>query len=630
MSIYENNLSALSSVDKALASELRGITTNQLFEVYLPQGEIIDNVNIIDNRDSTPIHIEKNEVEQKLQSFIEYDNFYALYFFGIGSGVFLQKLLQNPNHKKIYVIEPEIELIYIALNLVDLSLEILNKRISIKHSPTIDFVAIKYLITRDSALYLKKYNLDIYSHYYDKYFDEIKRVNDLILLFFKHVLQDKGDSIKDTLDGLKHSANNMQKMFESPSLGQITRYLKGRKNAVMVATGPSLQKQLPLLKKYQDYFTILCVDASFPILSKHGIKPDVVLSMERVTESSKFYVDTPKEFHKDVIFMFATVCHEDTFNAVGDSTTVPFLRADRHNMELDLGEWGYLGSGLSSANYLYNFAINIGFENIVFIGQDLAYGKDGTSHAKGAVYGEDEIKIDDEKFAGYIKAYGGEGEVATMKYWKIFLNDLVVQIAAAKKYSIMHTYNATEGGAYIEGATEIPFAKFCENILDTTKVKEQIVLEYPSKEESDKAIKSYVKKQKDVIKYAKSVNKHAEKTFKAIERFLEKIQHFTLEDIEKKVKSSEVDELLQKIYQVRGKYANEIFLNVFSSLLESYLSYIDFELAAIKTMRENTAEAIKHKKINYIKINYEWLYRLFTSLSEILRILDDSLARIKY
>lgn len=631
MSIYENNLSALSKVDETLANELRSITTNELFEVYLPEGESVDNVNIIDNRDFTPIHIENTEITRKLEEYVEFDNYHSLYFFGIGTGVLFQKLLENPNHKKIYIFEPEIELIYIVLNLIDISQDIELKRIIIKKSTTLDYVAMKYLVDKYSSLYLKKYNLDIYSPYYDKYLDEIKRVNDLVLLHFKHVLQDKGDSIEDTLLGLKHSANNMQAMFEAPSLSQITDTLRGRKNAVMVATGPSLQKQLPLLKKYQDYLTILCIDASFPILAKNGIKPDIVLSMERVTESSKFYVDTPKEFHKDVNFLFASVCHEDTFNAIADGEVViPFLRADRQNIALDLKEWGYLGGGLSSANYLYNFAMNVNFENIVFIGQDLAYGKDGTSHSKGAVYGDNEIKIDDEKFAGYIKAYGGEGEVATMKYWKIFLNDLVVQISASKQYSTMDTYNATEGGAFIDGTIEIPFEKYCDEILDKSKIKDKINLTYPTKERSQEAIKNYLAKQNNTLKYARSVNKQAEKAFKSVEKFLGKIQHYSLEELENKLKAKDIEEQLSKIYQVRGKYANELFLDTFNSLLDSYLSYIDFELAAIKTMRENTPQAIKHKKINYIKINYEWLYRLFTSLTEILRILDDSIRRIKY
>ena len=95
MSIYENNLSALSKVDETLANELRSITTNELFEVYLPEGESVDNVNIIDNRDFTPIHIENTEITRKLEEYVEFDNYHSLYFFGIGTGVFFSKTIRK-------------------------------------------------------------------------------------------------------------------------------------------------------------------------------------------------------------------------------------------------------------------------------------------------------------------------------------------------------------------------------------------------------------------------------------------------------------------------------------------------------------------------------------------------------
>lgn len=58
---------------------------------------------------------------------------------------------------------------------------------------------------------------------------------------------------------------------------------------MIVSTGPSLYKQLPLLKEHADKITIFSVDASFPILVKHGIKPDVVVTLERVEPTADFF-----------------------------------------------------------------------------------------------------------------------------------------------------------------------------------------------------------------------------------------------------------------------------------------------------------------------------------------------------
>ena len=68
------------------------------------------------------------------------------------------------------------------------------------------------------------------------------------------------------------------------------------KTAIVVSTGPSLTKQIPLLKKIKDHVTIISVDASFPILEKHGIKPDFATVLERVPETANFFKNNDKEF----------------------------------------------------------------------------------------------------------------------------------------------------------------------------------------------------------------------------------------------------------------------------------------------------------------------------------------------
>jgi hypothetical protein len=627
LDIYQNNLVALSSVDKELAGKLHNISSNELFEVFLAENDSLEQLQIIDNRDKSVMHDSPNEIVHKLKMFEEYDNYHSLYFFGIGSGVFFEKLLKNQNHKKIYIFEPEIELIYIALNLIDFSYEILNKRVVIKHSASFNIYQAKRNISKDSSLYLKKYNLDIYSNYYEKYIDEIKRINSVILLFFKHILDDKGDSLDDTLVGYKYSTNRMLYMFEQPSISKVLNALKGKKHAVMVSTGPSLEKQLPLLKQYQDYFTILCVDASFPILYREGIRPDIVLAMERVPEVAKFFIDIPPKFYKGVIFMLATVCHDEVFDSIQEEGIIcPYLRADTHNISLGLDEWGYLGGGLCGANYLFNFAMNVDFENFVFIGQDLAFSKDGFSHAEGHVFGKDGEEFD-KTFDGYITAYGGHDEVATQKYWRIFLNDFVVQIAYLKEYKNMKVYNATEGGARIVGTIEVPFKTYCETILDISVSKELICVEYPSKEEIKRSKTLYFDKQNANLLLAKSVKKQARKCFDVVEKFLNKIQDMSDDIVLSEINDKELDNILDKIYLVREKYGEPKFINSFSTLFMSYLSHLDFDVAAVKTMRENTVHAIKLKKLNYIKVNYEWLYRLWASLDRIIEILESSLKR---
>jgi len=617
--IYEKNLAAIESKDHELGQLLKDIQTNKDFEVFL-RNDTSKDVDIVDVRDNSLINLSNEQQKQMLENLEKYDNYRSLYFFGLGDSLIYQKLLINPKHRTIMVFEPELEVIYIALNLFDLSEYIANNRLRIKLSSSLNESNINFWLDEKSKSYFKSYTLNIYSSYYDKYSQEIVRINKVILHTFKQMLHHQGDSLEDTLNGFKNSTNRILDMLKTPSLSRVVSAIGKRKNIVLVSTGPSLHKQLPQLKKVMNNITIMCADASLPILAKEGIQPDIVLSMERGSLTAKFYEQTSREFQKDTVVLLATVCHEDIFKNIQSDKLSIFMRADKHNQILGFDEWGYLGGGMSCANYLYNFFMNSQIENLVFIGQDLAYGKDGSSHSKNHVLGETEISTD--KMVGEIEAYGGRGTVKTMKYWHIFLKDFAFQIKYANEHLHKKTYNATEGGARIPGTIEIPFKEFCEKYIEMDNPKEEIVLEYPTKEEIQVSVQKYMKKKKEIIQIAKSTQKKAQKLFKKIEMFLDKIKDYNQEEMSN-VNMKEIEKIYNNIEEVRSKYESKAFQNIFSTLLASYINHLEFDILNINTMRENTKEAIKLKKINFIKVHYEWSYRLFMSLDKIVEILGD-------
>ncbi|EOH7148894.1 6-hydroxymethylpterin diphosphokinase MptE-like protein, partial [Campylobacter coli] len=82
---------------------------------------------------------------------------------------------------------------------------------------------------------------------------------------------------------------NLPQMITHPTYKELLNKRKGlSKTAIIVSTGPSLTKQLPLLKKYQNKATIFCADSSYPILAKHNIKPDYVCMLERTELTAEF------------------------------------------------------------------------------------------------------------------------------------------------------------------------------------------------------------------------------------------------------------------------------------------------------------------------------------------------------
>ena len=146
------------------------------------------------------------------------------------------------------------------------------------------------------------------------------------------------------------------------------------------------------------------------------------------------------------------------------------MRPFRHTTYFGLHKYGYLGIGMSAANMAYELAYHSKFEQVILIGQDLAYSEDGKSHASGHVLGENNVTYSETD--EYVTKYGGEGLIRTSRAWIMFRNFFEKDIEETKKNGVL-TINATEGGARIEGAVELPFKKAIEQYV-TKKRKKNI------------------------------------------------------------------------------------------------------------------------------------------------------------
>lgn len=616
MDIYKKNLQALKNVDIQLYKELLTIETNNQFEVFLTT-EDVSNANIINIQNYIPMYEGEAslEIQESLKKFQQFDNYPILYFFGLGNGSFYKKLLQNKKHQSVIVIEPELELIYIALNLVDFSTEILEGRIIIKLSRMVNKEYFIEYMSGKIKFFLRVYDFHIHSKYYDLYKNEIDRVNKNILEAFRYTMYILGNCADDSLIGFEHNLKNIPLMLQTPTLKELIENVYKRKSAVIVSTGPSLAKQLTLLKSVQDYITILCIDASFPILVKEGIKPDIVFSIERVPATGSFYKNTAKKAHENVIFSLATVCHNETINNIYGEKSF-FMRNDTYNTFFGFDDYGYLGGGQSAANFAFDFADKAKFENITFIGQDLAYGQDGASHSRDHIFGEDEVKND--KIIGYVEAYGGKGHVPTTTVWKAFLNSLILQISSAST----SVFNSTEGGARIPGTVEIKFTEFCEKFVSKDIKKELISLHKPLEKNIKENLEQYKLKKMEIEKIGKSMHKRSKKLYNEFQDFLLKIKDYSDEMILFQITDSKLDFYREELRKVKNKYNDEKFTMVYGSLLNAYIINFEYEVAEVYVMRENTELAKKKKKIAWIRVHKEWLYRVFTNIEAALKILE--------
>ncbi|EAH5231818.1 DUF115 domain-containing protein, partial [Campylobacter coli] len=297
------------------------------------------------------------------------------------------------------------------------------------------------------------------------YTQKIKILNYKLMETIKYIVLNKGNDPYDSIIGIKHTLNNIPKLLSHGIFQDFLKKRKGKvKNAIIVSTGPSLTKQLPLLKQYANKATIFCADSAYPILAKHNIKPDYVCMLERDDIVSKCFDNDFKEFDKGILFILASVVHKEVIEFLERNNRKYMLvhRPLHFAASLNLKEFGYIGVGASVANMAYELAASLRHENIIFIGQDLAYAEDGSSHPREHIYGNKGEKIRGEV---YTLAYGGEKQVRTQLTWNLFRQAFEKDIFWAKEKLKINTYNCTEGGARIEGTIEKPFKETCEALL---------------------------------------------------------------------------------------------------------------------------------------------------------------------
>ncbi len=624
MQFYEKNLQALITKNPQLEAKLYAISTNLRYEVFADPNDAL-NVNIVDNVHKYVLHQGKpvDEVTKQYEELFEkYGRYPLLFVYGVDNGL-LVKMFLNLD-KTIYLFEPELELLYIALNLFDFSEAIENERLKIFHTKSFLFNDLyQTLMDPNYKVFLKTFELIVTNEYYFQFFSEdILRVNRDVVEQIKHIITAEGNDAIDSLIGLDHHLKHIPKMLRSYKLHDVAK-AKNSKTAVIVSTGPSLAKQLPLLKEYAPYITILCIDASLPILQKEGIAPDFVFSLERVEATAKFYEELDKDLLQDTIFMPTSIVHPKLLENIEGMRQAISMRPFGYTHMFQLSKWGYMGIGMSAANMAFEFAFMSGYENIVLIGQDLAFGDDGTTHAKGALYGE--VEEGYKKSVEYVPGYYG-GEVKTSRVWKLFLNFFKKDIQVAKEKGL-RVYNCTEGGAYIDGAEHIPFQEYLITV-DRTKRKNRIDLQVESEQKIEYLLKRSKKLIKLYVKRLECVKKRVEDVFLEVMKTIEYLEELNAKEHLDKLDTQKLSDVISKIDEIKDLYENDRALRKFGNITNPYIVNAELELAKIMVRQSDKDIEKQVKMIDWIYEHKSWLFFLAGAIDNILETMQKHYSQI--
>ncbi|HEF2376733.1 TPA: motility associated factor glycosyltransferase family protein, partial [Campylobacter jejuni] len=521
----------------------------------------------------------------------------VLYFYGFGNGILFKALLQNKNHQHIVVFEKDIEIIWIMFHILDFSNELQSARLMILQTSSLDIEFFSnFCSSKPFFQFSRIYFLELMSHYYERFHEDILGLNKKLAENFKNSIVSYGNDPLDALQGIEQFVYNLPQMITHPSYKELLSKRKGISDtAIIVSTGPSLTKQLPLLKKYASKATIFCADSSYPILAKHGIKPDYVLSLERIPLTSEFFNNDFGEFDKDIVFVCAGVVHPKTIEYLKNKTFIITQKILAFPYYINLKNFCYAAVGFSVAHMAYEFATHLSHKNIIFIGQDLAYAEDGFSHTKdysNLDKHEGHFQRDKGKFQ--CLAYGGDGKAESSEVWtmfRFFLQDTI------SRNIISTTYNCTEGGARIEGTIEKPFLWACENLLDKDLNKPFEKLEPLSlNKQNEFLLKAYYKVYQSI--------KHCRDFSKILSNDFEKIQSVYL-NLNKK--ENDLNLAIRKIDEFKNKLEDIKQMQDLYEILSTLLIQFELNLARIYVLNPKTKEDAFNKSILWIKEHLEFM-----------------------
>ncbi|EAW7359724.1 motility associated factor glycosyltransferase family protein, partial [Campylobacter jejuni] len=526
----------------------------------------------------------------------------VLYFYGFGNGILFKALLQNKNHQHIVVFEKDIEIIWIMFHILDFSNELQSARLMILQTSSLDIEFFSnFCSSKPFFQFSRIYFLELMSHYYERFHEDILGLNKKLAENFKNSIVSHGNDPLDALQGIEQFVYNLPSMITHPSYKELLSKRKGISDtAIIVSTGPSLTKQLPLLKKYASKATIFCADSSYPILAKHGIKPDYVLSLERIPLTSEFFNNDFGEFDKDIMFIVKSVTHPHTIKYLQKNNRAFILVSTYASFiqYLKLDYFGYFNMGKSVANMSYLLTEYLNYKNIILIGQDLAYAKDGFSHTKdykNLDKHEGHFQRDKGKFQ--CLAYGGNGKVESSEIWTTFRLIFENDINYFQKLFNITTYNCTEGGARIEGTIEKPFLWACENLLDKDLNKPFEKLEPLSlNKQNEFLLKAY-------YKVCKSI-KHCRDFSKILSNDFEKIQSIYLSLNEKE---EDINLAIKKIDEFKNKLEDIKQMQDLYEILQPLRTQFELNLARIYVLNPKTKEDAFNKSILWIKEHLEFM-----------------------
>jgi hypothetical protein len=421
----------------------------------------------------------------------------ASFYIGAGMGHILYDILKKKEDKHhIVLVEPELWFIKKAFETYDLTKWIKDRTLIIISSSNKDDISALFgifeqtIIIESWSLLTERYTMlkiDIYSE-----------IVGFILQMINQIQCNVGTVMQAGAQIAQNDIANLPYVIRHRGVAELKDLYKN-KPCVLVSTGPSLSKNIHLLKEKRENIIIIAVAQALRVLLAYDITPDFICTVDYGDVNEEHFkglwdVDVPLVALNRSFAPILKKWQGPKFIGVSrvfgaDGTIVGYLQ-----------DKGVLDQGGSVSHYCFGLATHLGCSPIIFTGQDLAFEND-KSHiplvdAGGRIETKDDGSIDwliDDP-RSLLQTEKGTGKKDNKNIHTMgsaipiegYFGDTVITNAGLRSFltafeNLIRNYpdikfiNSTEGGAKITGAEQLTLkdtlTKYCRKPIGKKKIE---------------------------------------------------------------------------------------------------------------------------------------------------------------
>lgn len=444
-SIYENNLNTLEQYHKTLweaFSRDSSLEENEFaFVTQAKNGECIVgcHTNGKDNYLNSTYNPAR-EAEKLMSEYAVMPENAFLCMFGLANGSFARTYLrENGEGVAIYVYEPSKEVFSAVMHNIDITELLADKRFHIVVEPynADDFAEFLLDYISEANEFTNRYMaIPVYQKVFPESYDHYRQV---IRDKYEYYRIQTNTLIKVGKEIGLASVRNMRFLPDCRSGAEYKNYFPQDIPAIIVAAGPSLKKNVNLLKEVKGKAVTIVVDSAINTVMAHGIVPDFAITVDTNKELKNFTA----EGLSDVFLLADATANTKALDMVKSKNLV-FYSSDSATWQRMFREEGSsiteVFAGGSVALDAMALAKEWGFKRIIMIGQDLAM----TGNKQ---YADGENLNQNTSFNSptlYVKDIYGN-DVLTKKDYYTFIRSIE---DLAYRNPDIDFIDATEGGAF--------------------------------------------------------------------------------------------------------------------------------------------------------------------------------------